>query len=297
VSDVFESNRSRLFGIAYGMLGQVMDAEDVVQDTYLRWSDVDQATVDNPAAYLTTIVTRLAIDRLRSAQKRREEYVGPWVPEPILSADGGGTDPGDVVAEAEQISLALLTAMERLNPVERAVLLLRDVFDFDYPAIADIVDRSPVNTRQIAVRARAGVGDSSRLYSTTSERRDELMASFLAAMTAGDVGQLTAVLADDITLWSDGGGKARAALHPIVGVQPVARFLLGIRRNGRPGDTFGFAEANGDPAVVLARDGVTYAVMTFQLSDESVIGIRSVLNPDKLAHLTDVETPMPLVLE
>ena len=297
MSTAFEANRSRLFGIAYGMLGQVMDAEDVVQDAYLRWSDVDHSEVDNAAAYLTTIVTRLAIDRLRSAQKRREEYVGPWVPEPILSAVGVGPDPGDVVAEAEQISLALLTAMERLNPVERAVLLLRDVFDFDYSAVADVIDRSPANTRQIAVRARERVGDSSRLYSTTTERRDELMGSFVTAMTVGDLDQLTAVLADDITLWSDGGGKAQAALHPILGVQRVARFLLGIRKNGRPGDTFGFATANGDPALVLARGGAAYAVMTFQLSDDAVVGIRSVLNPDKLEHLTEVETPIPMVLE
>ena len=295
--DTFEAHRPRLFGIAYGMLGQVMDAEDVVQDAFLRWSAVDHAGVSNPGGYLTTITTRLAIDRLRSARRRREEYVGPWVPEPIISGAGQPSDPGDVVAQAEQISLALLMALERLNPVERAVLLLREVFDLDYDEIADVIDRSPANCRQIAVRARTRVGDSGRLYSTTTERRDELMMSYISAMTTGDLDQLTEVLAEDIVLWSDGGGKARAAMHPIAGADRVARFLLGVRKNAEPGDMFGFGEANGDPAVVLTRAGALYAVMTFQLSDESIVGIRTILNPDKLVHLGEVDAPIPLELD
>lgn len=297
MSDLFESHRSRLFGIAYGMLGQVMDAEDVVQEAYVRWTSVSRATIENPAAYLTTITTRLAIDRLRSAQKRRELYVGPWVPEPILAPVDTVTDPADVVAEAEQISLALLAALERLNPVERAVLLLRDVFDLDYPEIADVIERSPANCRQIAVRAREHVGDSSRLYATTTDRRDALMTSFLGAMTTGNIEELADLLAADITLWSDGGGKARAALHPIHGAVKVSRFLIGVRKNAARGDMFGFASANGDPAVVLERDGAVYAVMTFQLADEAIVGIRSILNPDKLHNLRSVSAPLQLHLD
>ncbi|MGB7860322.1 MAG: sigma-70 family RNA polymerase sigma factor, partial [Acidimicrobiia bacterium] len=156
---VFEQNRSRLTGIAYGMLGSVMEAEDVVQDAYLRWHGVDPSRVDSPAAYLTTITTRLAIDRLKSAQVRREQYVGPWLPEPIVTSYA--PDPAQVVEEAESLSMAMLVALERLNPVERAVLLLRDVFDYDYAEIADVVDKSPANCRQIARRARDKAGDLS----------------------------------------------------------------------------------------------------------------------------------------
>ncbi|MDH3498893.1 MAG: RNA polymerase sigma-70 factor [Acidimicrobiia bacterium] len=293
MSDVFEPHRRRMFGIAYGMLGQVMDAEDVVQDAYLRWSQVDTASIENPAAYLTTVTTRLAIDRLRSAQKRREEYVGPWLPEPVVP----GADPGDVVAEAEQISLAFMTALERLNPVERAVLLLREVFDLDYAEIAAVVGRSPANCRQVAVRARVHVGDAGRSYRPSPERQEELLTAFVGAMSRGDLDQLTAVLAADVTLWSDGGGNVRAALHPIHGVIKVARFMLGIRKNAAPGDTFSFTTANGDPAIYLARDGRPFAVIALQMADEGIVGVRSVLNPEKIGHLERVPAPIPVVLD
>lgn len=291
--DDFEAHRSRLFGIAYGMVGQVMDAEDLVQDAYLRWSAVDQTTILNPAGFLTTVVTRLAIDRLRSARTRRETYVGPWLPEPIVS----DADPGDIVADAERLSMAFLMALERLNPVERAVLVLRDVFDFDYGEIAEVVDRSAANCRQIAVRARDRVGDADRSYRPGPEREQELTIAFVTAMGQGDLDQLLAILAADVTLWSDGGGKAKAAMHPIHGSDRAARFLIGIRKNGRPGDMMGFARANGDPAIYLQRDGQPFAIMTLQMSEEAIIGLRNVVNPDKLGHLADVPAPYPIVLE
>lgn len=289
---VFESERRRLFGIAYGMLGQVMDAEDIVQDAFLRWQGTDVDHVDNPAAYLTTITTRLAIDRLRSASVRREQYVGPWLPEPIVPGITLAEDPGDIVAEAEQISLALLTAFERLNPVERAVLLLRDVFDFDYGEIADVVERSAENCRQIASRARDRVGDAGRSYPVTAERQQELMNAFVLAMSTGDVEFLRGAFAADVTLWSDGGGKARAARHPIHGAAKVAQFLIGIRKWADPEDRYAFTTANGYPAVYIARAGVPLGIVTLQMSEDGIIGVRNIVNPDKMGHLEPVEAPI-----
>jgi RNA polymerase sigma-70 factor (ECF subfamily) len=293
--EAFEQHRRRLFGIAYGMVGQVMDAEDLVQEAYLRWSAVDHRSVANPAGYLTTVVTRLAIDRLRSAQFRRETYVGQWLPEPIVP-DPTAADPGDVVAEAENLSLAFLTALERLNPVERAVLLLRDVFDLDYSDIAGVVNRSVDNCRQIAARARTRVGDGGRSYRPSPEHERELVTAFVAAMSSGDLDQLTSILAADVTLWSDGGGKAKAALNPIVGALRVARFLLGVRKQIEDGDAMGFTTANGDPALHLQRGGQPLALMVFQVSDEGIIGVRNLLNPDKLRRLAGLEAPIPIEL-
>lgn len=293
MSDVFEAQRQRLTAVAYGMLGQLMDAEDVVQDAYLRWRKTDRASVDNPTAFLTTVTTRLAIDRLRSAQRRRETYVGTWLPEPVVRE----ADPGDIVADAERISLAFLTALERLNPIERAVLLLRDVFDLDYGDVANVIDRSPTNCRQIAARAREHVGDDGRSVRRSTEREQELLAAFVAAMGAGDVDQLTRTLADDVTLWSDGGGKARAARHPILGVDRVARFLMGIRKNGRPGDRMGFVTANGDPAIYMQRDGAPFALTVLRAAESGIVGVHSVLNPDKLAHLDTLDAPFVVTLD
>ncbi|MGF1596878.1 MAG: RNA polymerase sigma-70 factor [Acidimicrobiales bacterium] len=291
-ADLFEGHRRRLFGIAYGIVGQVMEAEDVVQDAWLRWAGVDRQRVENPAALLTTITTRLAIDRLRSARHRRESYVGPWLPEPIVP----GADPGDIVADAERLSMAFLAALERLDPVQRAVLVLRDVFDVDYSEIATVVDRTVDNCRQIASRARARVGDADRARQTDPERERELLAAFVAAVAGGDLEALTAVMAADVTLWSDGGDRARAARHPILGRDRVCRFLLGIRSGVQPGDRMAFTTANGDRALYLQRAGRPFSLLTFQIDDGEVIGIRVVMNPDKLAHLGPVEAPIVIEL-
>ncbi len=223
---VFEANRSRLVAIAYGMLGSTMEAEDVVQEAYLRWQRVDATSVDSPAAYLTTIVTRLAIDALRSARRRRETYVGPWLPEPLITSFE--QDPAEIVAEAERMSLSLMTALERLNPVERAVLLLREVFDMDYAAIADIVDKSPANCRQIATRARERAGDTTRSPRSDAETEQRIIDEYIAALTSGDVDRLADVFAEDVVLWTDGGGHVRAARHLLNGSWRVARHLIGV---------------------------------------------------------------------
>jgi RNA polymerase sigma-70 factor (ECF subfamily) len=281
-TELFEQHRSRLTGIAYGMLGSLMDAEDVVQDTYLRWAGIDLATVDAPAAFLTTMCTRIAIDRLRSARVRRERYVGPWLPEPIIGSVE--PDPADVVGEAESLSLAMLVALERLQPVERAVLLLREVFDYDYTEIADIVDKSPANCRQIAVRARERAGDLSRSR-PTSDAENAIISRYVEAVTAGDVDRLAEIFADDVVLWADGGGKARAARHPLFGATRVARHLVGVQPQTPPGTEVRLVRANGEISILGLLDGTPIGLIVFEVQDDLVIGVRALLNPEKLERL------------
>ena len=281
--ETFERHRSRLFGIAYGMLGSVMDAEDVVQDVSLRWASIDPATIDSPAAYLTTMTTRASINVLKSARRRRETYVGPWLPEPVVGAFD--PDPGEMVADAEQFSLAMLTALERLNPVERAVLILRDVFDLDYPDIADIVDKSPANCRQLAVRAREHVGDADRRRTLDPVTESRLVSEYLAAVAEDDVDRLARVFAEDVVLWADGGGRARAARHPLHGAMRVARHLVGVRTQAPPRMEIKVVRANGDPALMAVADGRCVAVIALQVEESQVIGVRAILNPEKLDHL------------
>jgi len=225
---------------------------------------------------LTTVTTRLAVDRLRSAQHRRETYVGPWLPDPVVT----GHDPADTVAIAEQLSLALLVTMERLNPVERAVFLLRDVFDLDYGDIADVVDKSPTNCRQIAARARDRVADPTRSKPLESEQR-RLAIAYASAITDRDVDGLARILAQDVVLWSDGGGKARATRHPLAGRDRVAGYLVSVSQQ-RPDDTtVELAEINGTLGWLAWSGGNAIAAISFEIADELITGIRVVLNPDK----------------
>jgi len=281
--DVFTAHRPRLLGIAYGMLGAVGDAEDVVQDAWLRWADADHQAIRNPEAFLVTVTTRLAIDRLRSARVRREEYVGPWLPEPLVADDEH--DPADLVAEAEQLSLALLVTLEKLNPVERAVLLLRDVFDFEYAEIADAVAKSPANCRQIAVRAREHVRRPDRRHTPTAEEEHELLQAFLDAVLGRDVDRIRDLLAEDAVLWSDGGGVVQAARKPVEGADLISRFLVGIQKGGTPPDaSFAWVRVNGEPGWRL-RGTAFNSVWAFELAEGRIAAIRAVVNPDKLRHL------------
>jgi RNA polymerase sigma-70 factor (ECF subfamily) len=280
-AELFESHRSRLVGIAYGMLGSVMDAEDVVQDVYLRWAEVDLSTVDSPAAYLTTMTTRSAINVLTSARHRRESYVGPWLPEPVVVEIDGG-DPGEAVALAEQFSLAMLTAMERLTPVERAALILRDVFDLEYGEIADIVDKSPVNCRQLVVRARDHVADGRARGYIDDVAAREILGEYLAAVVTDDVDRLARVFAEDVVLWADGGGKARAARHPLHGADRVARHLIGVRPQTPAGTEVRLVRVNGDPGVMGVLDGRRVGVIAFEIIEGRIQSVRAILNPEKL---------------
>ncbi|MDH3306020.1 MAG: RNA polymerase sigma factor SigJ [Acidimicrobiia bacterium] len=281
MTDVFTTHRPRLIGVAYGMLGSMADAEDVVQDAGIRWQTTDHNSIRSPLAFLTTMVTRMAIDRLRSAQVRRESYVGPWLPEPIVER---AEDPADIVAEAERFSLAFLHAMEGLAPVERAVLLLREAFDFDYAEIADIVDKSPENCRQIASRARGRVAQPARRRGRDLERERVVVTAALEAIGSADVEGLIDLLTQDIVAWSDGGPNRRAARHPVIGSERVARFLIGIaRQNVGQQLTASPVTIGGDPGVRLDIGGETYGVMAFDVVEDRIQAIRSVVNPDKLA--------------
>jgi RNA polymerase sigma-70 factor (ECF subfamily) len=237
--------------------------------------------VRSPAAFLTTVVTRLAIDRLHLAERRRVEYVGPWLPEPLVSE----LDPAVVVTEAEQLSLALLTTLERLNPVERAVFLLRDVFDFDYSGIASIVDKTEANCRQIGRRARARVGEPVRRYRATREEEDELLRAFVAAAEAGDMEALTGLLARDAVLWADGGGQVKAALNPVDGAERIARFLIAIAGKEPPGVRWLPVRVNGDPGLRTDTASGLRGVVAVELAEGLIVGIRIIVNPDKLRHL------------
>jgi RNA polymerase sigma-70 factor, ECF subfamily len=289
VSEVLDSERGRLFAIAYGMLGSSVEAEDVVQEVFVRWQEADRSTARSPAALLTTMVTRLAIDRLRSAERRRLEYVGPWLPEPLVSE----LDPAEVVAEAEQLSLALLATLERLNPVERAVFLLRDVFDFDYSEIAVIVEKTEANCRQIGRRARTRVGEPLRRFRPTQEEERELLSAFVAAAEGGDVEALTRLLARDAVLWTDGGGKVAAALQPLYGAERIARFLIAIAAKAEAEARSRPVRVNGDPGMRTDTATGPAGVLALELAEGEIVGIRIVVNPDKLRHLAKTSSSRP----
>jgi RNA polymerase sigma-70 factor (ECF subfamily) len=286
-SEALERERGRLFAIAYGMLGSSAEAEDVVQEAFVRWHEEERSALRSPPAFLTTVVTRLAIDRLRSAERRRVEYVGPWLPEPLISE----LDAAEVVSEAEQLSLALLATLERLNPVERAVFLLRDVFDFDYAEIAEIVGKTEANCRQLGRRARTRVGEPLRRFRPTQKAERELLRVFVAATQGGDMEGLTRLLARDAVLWTDGGGKVAAALNPIDGAERIARFLIAIASKEPRGARTLAVRVNGDPGLRTDTAAGPAGVVALELAEGLIVGIRIVVNPDKLRHLAQAHAP------
>jgi RNA polymerase sigma-70 factor (ECF subfamily) len=279
--------RPLLFSVAYRMLGSVSDAEDVVQESYVRYQRAldEGAEIGSAKAYLSTVVTRLAIDELRSARYRRETYVGTWLPEPILTGDDD--DVVGSVETADTISMAFLLLLETLSPVERAVFVLHDVFAYGYDEVATIVGKSESNTRQIATRARAHVAERRPRFEGSRSKRDELASAFLAATRDGDVERLESLLAADVTAAGDGGGKAAAVARPVQGRTQVARFLLGIWRQGeRLGVRVEPTVANGCPAFhAIGPDGETVSVLVLEIAPDGIAAVRAVLNPDKLRHV------------
>lgn len=272
----FEEHRRLLFGIAYRMLGSVADAEDILQEAWLRW-DASRADVADPRAYLARTVTNLALNHLGSAAVRREEYVGPWLPEPLVSVPDAAQD----VERAESVSLAMLVVMETLSPLERAVFVLKDVFGFGYPEIARVLERSEVSVRQVGHRARSHVRARRPRYAAPDEVR-EVTERFLSACLGGDLNEMMALLAPDVTAWTDGGGKVQAALRPLHGADKVARWLLGVLGRA-PGEVdVRFADVNGRPGVVLLLDGRTDAVADVDVHDGRISALRLVRNPEKL---------------
>ena len=285
---IFENNRHHLFGVAYRMLGRVTEAEDTVQDTWLRWAAADRDRINNPTAWLTTVVSRLALDSLRSAQHRREAYVGPWLPGPLVAFDD---DPADHAELADTLSLAFLSMLERLGPVERAAFLLREVFRHDYDEVASILDRSEAACRQIVHRAKERLGpDRPVRFDPGPEEERRLVDSFLRAALAGDLDGLHAVLAEDVIAVSDGGAEQRAARHPILGRKRVALLIRGIaKRQQESASTFDLhhVRVNGGPGVVTVLDGELSLAMAFELSPSGIQTVRTMLNPRKLDHLRD----------
>jgi RNA polymerase sigma-70 factor (ECF subfamily) len=284
--ELFGDLRPLLFSIAYRMLGSVGEAEDSVQEAFIRFHRAreDGERVESPKAWLSTVVTRLSIDQLRSARARREQYVGAWLPEPLL------TDEADASAHAEMadsLSLAFLVLLERLSPVERAVLLLHDVFGYDYGEVAGVVGRSEANCRQLAVRARRHVEEGRTRFEASREQRERLAERFFAATQEGDTDSLLSLLAEDVVLYGDGGGNAPSIPKPLHGREKVARMLLGLTRQAvRHGLRMRRAEVNGQPGATLhSADGLLISVLALDIAEGRVQGIRSMLNPDKLGHL------------
>jgi RNA polymerase sigma-70 factor (ECF subfamily) len=279
--DAFAACRPRLLGIAYGLLGELTEAEDVVQDAWLRWNKADQEAVRNAEPFLVTVTTRLALDRLRAARARREVYVGPWLPEPLLTDP---ETPESKAIEAERLSLALLGALERLNPTERAVLVLREVFDLEYAEIADILEKTPANVRQIAKRAREHAGDPTRRRPVSEEERERLANAFLAASVSGDVEQIRALLAADAIMYTDGGGVVTAARKPIYGADKIARFFVGVQRKSQfPEDpVYTRVLVNGDPGVRMDSGAEGFlSIVAIEVADGAVQGVRFFNNPER----------------
>jgi RNA polymerase sigma-70 factor (TIGR02957 family) len=279
-----EDFRPLMLSIAYRMVGSFSEAEDIVQEAFLRLSEAGE--VESPRAWLSTVVTRLSIDHLRSARVRREQYPGTWLPEPIVA------DPApDAAVRAESLSMAVLVLLESLTPVERAVFVLREAFDYGYEEIAEIVDKSPANVRQLAVRARRHVDERRPRFEPSREQRDELVRRFVAALHEGETGPLVELLAADAAFYGDGGGKA-AAVGPLLGRNRIAPVLAGFGRVGaRRGAIIRQVEINGQPGLVGIEDGVLVAAWSIVVSDGAIQTIHGVTNPDKLVHISSTILP------
>jgi RNA polymerase sigma-70 factor (ECF subfamily) len=285
---MYRSLRPYAFAIAYRMLGSVGEAEDVVQDAFIRLGTADTTEIESPKAYLATITTRLAIDALRSARSRRESYFGPWLPEPLI--DDHATDAAASTEMADSLAMAFLIVLEKLSPVERAVFLLHDVFDYDYREIAKIVDKSEANCRQLASRARRRVHADRPRFEPSRQQREALAERFFAACQGRDMDGLVELLAGDAAFYGDGGGKGTGVPRPIFGRAGVITLLLALFRRGeRLGVQMEPVEVNGQPGAKFAdRDGAVISVFTLEIADGAVQTIRSVVNPDKLGHLGPV---------
>lgn len=279
--EAFEAQRPRLIRLAYRMLGSVHEAEDVVQDAWLRWTRTEDEVAD-PAGWLVRVTSRLCIDRLRSAKVQREAYRGPWLPEPLI--EELEVDP---VERAEDVSVAFLLALERLSPLERAVFLLHDVFDEDYASVAETLGRNEAAVRQLAARARTHVKDNRPRFTVSQEDAAKLAAAFMAAAAKGDIAALTSVLAEDAVMVTDGGGKRTASLRPLIGREDIVRLLEGIAwRNGPVFDmAFRAVRINGYPGVILEAEDGPMTVAFQPGEDGRLAAIYMVRNPEKLAHL------------
>ncbi|GAA4929529.1 RNA polymerase sigma-70 factor [Streptomyces coeruleoprunus] len=288
-TEAFVAHRNLLFTVAYEMLGSAADAEDVLQETWLRWVKVDPGGVRDQRAYLVRMTTRQALNRLRTLKRRREAYVGQWLPEPLLTTP----DVAEDIELAESMSMAMMLVLESLSPTERAVFVLREVFEVDYDEIAEAVGKSPDAVRQIAHRARRHVDARRPRRTASASQTRAALESFQRALETGDPQDLLDVLAPDVVLLSDGGGVKRAALRPVIGAEKIVRFYLGATAKATATLTCEPTMVNGSPALALHRDGEFDGVMAVRVEDGRITGLYFVRNPEKLTRVTS-ETPLTL---
>ncbi len=286
--DIFNTNRPLLFSIAYRMLGSASDAEDVLQDAWLRYGRADRSSIRSPKAFATTIVTRLCLDRLKSAQATRQDYIGPWLPEPVLTSEV--QSPDALLERAESVTLAFLVLLETLSPEERAVFLLKDVFDYEHSEVAEILGTTTENSRQLLHRAKARLEQGRPRLTGTPQSRRAVAERFARALSAGDGSELTALLSTEVGLWSDGGGKVTAARRPLLGRDKVLEFLVGVRRAAVTAGTaadlsLNIEDVNSEPALVVRAPGRLESIFVFSIENDAIAGIRVIRNPDKLARI------------
>jgi RNA polymerase sigma-70 factor (ECF subfamily) len=292
--DVFSTDRPLFFSIAYRMLGSASDAEDVLQDAWMRYRGADESTIRSPKAFVAKVVTHLCLDRLKSARAAREEYVGPWLPEPVLTSEM--KTPDTVLQHAESLTLAFLVLLEKLSPEERAVFLLKDIFEYEHAEVAEMLDTTVENSRQLLHRAKARLTAERPRLSGTTESRRAVAERFARAFASGNGSELAEMLTQDVGMWSDGGGKASAARRPLLGRDAVLNFLVGLYRTGQ---TTGLAreaslkieDVNSEPALVLRIANRLESVFVFSVEEARISAIRVVRNPDKLARIDRQLTP------
>jgi RNA polymerase sigma-70 factor (ECF subfamily) len=285
----FDQYRGLLFSIAYRMLGSVADAEDMLQETFIRWQQAAEQDIRSPRAFLITIISRLCINYLQSARVQREEYVGEWLPEPLVADQG--KDPFGIIKVDESLSMAFLLLLERLTPVERAVFLLREVFEYEYSEIAAVLGQSEVNCRQILSRARRHVNEMRPRFKASPEQQSHLLERFLTATRGANMDGLLELLSQDVVLYSDGGGKGPAVPNQIHGADRVARgILLGLTKFVPTNLGYRLTQVNGNPGVVSYLDGKPFSVITLDGSGDRIYGIYVISNPDKLAHIPELAT-------
>jgi RNA polymerase sigma-70 factor (ECF subfamily) len=281
---VFEQHRPGLERLAYRMLGSLADADDVLQEAYLRWTREDRTAVQSPRAYLNSVVTRLCIDQRRAVEARKESYIGPWLPEPVVEPHAG---PAERAGAAEEVSLAFMVVLESLSPVERAAYLLRRVFDYDYDEIAEVLDKSEVNCRQLVSRAEARVQERRPRFEAAPDEAERVTGAFISACATGDLDGLVRLLADDAVVYSDGGGKAKAALAPVQGADKVARFFIGLMKKAPAGMEVRRVRVNGQPGLMTLHEGQILNVLTLDVSAGRIQACFAIRNPDKLARVRE----------
>ena len=284
---LYEQYRHLLFSIAYRMLGSAMEAEDMVQEAFVRYENIRDKDIQSPKAYLTTIVTRLCLDQLKSAKTQREQYIGTWLPEPIFTEQAASPEPD----ETETLSMAFMVLLENLSPVERAVFLLREVFDYDYAAIAKIVNKNEANCRRYFHLAKQYLVERRPRFEPSSAEQTKLVHQFMQAVAEGDIDGLTHVLSQDIVMYADGGGKAPVARIPQRGPEAVIRLLLGVFRWLTPDTRVQLHYVNGSLSLVVWQADVLVFVMNFTIVDNRIVTIRNVINPDKLTFMAQSPTP------